>query len=508
MMVAIRLTLKHCSIRHLAVLITILICFVLLVGFYLTNWFSTSTHNRTFDRQQPLQLTEHDVIDLTAHGRGLEGLRGLDTAINLRQKSARRQVSSDRGQVVWNKLTDGSSQREILPPDKESKAEHILDTRQSNNNKVHVQGLSASEFVASHDVVNNRKLVKIPRNRTSTVLRDRLHKESTIVYQHEDLHAITHSRTSNDLEGHENSSVLRSQLQDTELHGGPGHCHVYNTRQALAAEFEFDESECVKLKTRPTVILCPYRDSDDRHLSQPIRTHHIWEPHIVALFQRALQLHSTAGVYDIGANIGQYTLLAATMGRRVVAVEPFINNLHRLHKAIHIARLSTKITVVKDAVSDVRDTFELEVKDGDPAAVRLTSQDADRYCDEPDCPPHAMTIYLDDLLEVTNFETAIMKIDVEGYEHRAFVHADQLLTEVNIPFIFMEWTRMRQFYGSEVDDTNDKRLVQRMVDKLTRRGYKAYSIADEKQLNVSHWFGWPNDIVWISDRRQPKPTQT
>ena len=51
-------------------------------------------------------------------------------------------------------------------------------------------------------------------------------------------------------------------------------------------------------------------------------------------------------------------------------------------------------------MSDERDTFELQVKDGDPSGVQLTIQDADRFCNEPECPLHATTILLDDLLEV------------------------------------------------------------------------------------------------------------
>jgi len=56
--------------------------------------------------------------------------------------------------------------------------------------------------------------------------------------------------------------------------------------------------------------------------------------------------------------------------------------------------------VVENGVSDKRETFELQVKDGDPSGVQLTSQDADRFCNEPECPVHATTILLDDLLEV------------------------------------------------------------------------------------------------------------
>ena len=103
------------------------------------------------------------------------------------------------------------------------------------------------------------------------------------------------------------------------------------------------------------------------------------------------------------------------------------------------------------------------------------------------------------LVQVTNFKSAVMKMDVEGYEHRAFVHADQLLSDVHVPYVFMEWVRMRQLYGADVDDTQDKRLVQRMIDTLTGRRYRPYGITDAplRPLDVRTWYGWPDDIVWV-----------
>jgi FkbM family methyltransferase len=38
-------------------------------------------------------------------------------------------------------------------------------------------------------------------------------------------------------------------------------------------------------------------------------------------------------VLDIGANIGHYTMFAAKIGRNVVSVEPFEENILRIHKA-------------------------------------------------------------------------------------------------------------------------------------------------------------------------------
>jgi len=52
------------------------------------------------------------------------------------------------------------------------------------------------------------------------------------------------------------------------------------------------------------------------------------------------------GVYDIGSNVGQYALLAAAMGRRVVAVEIYRPNIYRLHKAVKLGRFEDRVCIV------------------------------------------------------------------------------------------------------------------------------------------------------------------
>jgi hypothetical protein len=49
------------------------------------------------------------------------------------------------------------------------------------------------------------------------------------------------------------------------------------------------------------------------------------------------------------------------------------------------------------------------------------------------CPPNSTsTIVMDDLVEVVNFRRAVMKIDIEGHEHRAFAQADKLFDHVQV----------------------------------------------------------------------------
>ena len=57
-------------------------------------------------------------------------------------------------------------------------------------------------------------------------------------------------------------------------------------------------------------------------------------------------------VFDLGANIGQFSLFAAKMGRTVVTVEPFYDNLLRIHKAAKLANVEDKITLFKNGIGD------------------------------------------------------------------------------------------------------------------------------------------------------------
>ena len=40
-----------------------------------------------------------------------------------------------------------------------------------------------------------------------------------------------------------------------------------------------------------------------------------------------------------------------------------------------------------------------------------------------------------------------MKIDVKGFEHRAFYEADKLFDSINIKYIQMEWALVKSYFG-------------------------------------------------------------
>ena len=146
-------------------------------------------------------------------------------------------------------------------------------------------------------------------------------------------------------------------------------------------------------------------------------THGCWlgtyEHQTQRLFASLVPANGT--VYDIGANVGFYTLLAATRAKRVIAVEPLAENVAYLKRHL-----------------DLNGVFNVEVW---PAAV------ADKEGEEPFAAagdrsqgtlgaegPMVRTITLDRLCEICG-PPALIKVDVEGAEYRVLQGAQKCLAE-------------------------------------------------------------------------------
>ncbi len=87
-----------------------------------------------------------------------------------------------------------------------------------------------------------------------------------------------------------------------------------------------------------------------------------------------------------------------------------------------------------------------------------------------------------------------MKIDIQGFEHKAFQHADELFKEVQIIKVLMEWAIMAPL-GSPNKDKNERKMVQEMIAFLTSRGYVPRDW-NGHNLKLNTWKDWPIDVVW------------
>ena len=279
---------------------------------------------------------------------------------------------------------------------------------------------------------------------------------------------------------------------DAGLKGGKTHCTIYDHRAPVNESYE-----CIELQVKKKPLICLYPTSSDVHLSKFLRLEGTWEPHIVKLFIDYLNTDPSLGFIDIGANIGVYTLTAATLGHRVVAIEPYEENLKHLSQGVQLSKLEDNVIVLQNAISDKRLNYvDLNLDPTNQGGIHINESNHNFKCYGDDCPPQTKTIYLDDVLDVMNFKSAIIKIDIEGHEHRAFRQSKELFDRIYVPCIIMEWIKLKGYYGTEVDESEDKTMVHELVAYLTDQGYQAFSMVTGQKLTPGYWYAWPDDVIW------------
>jgi FkbM family methyltransferase len=144
------------------------------------------------------------------------------------------------------------------------------------------------------------------------------------------------------------------------------------------------------------------------------------------LFETMINEGST--VFDIGANVGFYTLLASSLtgpNGKVVAFEPVPRNLHYLKQHLHLNQI-TNVTVIEAAVADQTGTTEFD-ESNSSSTGRLA----------PGAALHVDTVTLDQLVNSGRIPVPdYIKIDVEGAEARVLSGAMQTLTSAR-PKLFL-----------------------------------------------------------------------
>jgi len=134
-------------------------------------------------------------------------------------------------------------------------------------------------------------------------------------------------------------------------------------------------------------------------------------------------------VIDVGANVGFYTLLAASLAGshgRVVAIEPLSQNVDRLLRHVSLNCLDT-VTVIHAAVGDHMGTTRFAVNAQSNSMGRIS----------PSGVLEVRLVSLDGLSAKGSLGIPdVVKIDVEGAEFEVLQGAERLLTHVR-PMLFL-----------------------------------------------------------------------
>lgn len=145
-------------------------------------------------------------------------------------------------------------------------------------------------------------------------------------------------------------------------------------------------------------------DLRDEYPTDPIVIREIWEENVY----RTENHHFSEGgtVVDIGANIGSFSIYAASKGSFVYAIEPEPNNLKALINNINLNNMNEKIKVVDVGISDFNGTAVINDMGGGSTIL-----------DDGMFGAEIKIITLDDFFEQHSIGTVdVLKIDTEGSE--------------------------------------------------------------------------------------------
>ncbi len=214
----------------------------------------------------------------------------------------------------------------------------------------------------------------------------------------------------------------------------------------------------------PMLNLYVYDDeSMDRYISVCIKKYGIWEPSETQFLLNRLQFGDI--FLDIGANIGYYSVLAASLvgdTGRVVAFEPEPSNFALL-SANRMINAVSNLTLVNAAVSNSIGSQELFISSNNRGDNRLG------FGDENAASVPVATVTLDNSIPPRNADQRlVVKIDTQGWEAAIiFGNIDTLQTATIIIF---EW--------SPAWITRNGHDPMKLLEEIERRGFTISRIVE------------------------------
>ena len=164
--------------------------------------------------------------------------------------------------------------------------------------------------------------------------------------------------------------------------------------------------------------------------------------------------------WDIGANVGSYSLYAALRGVRTVAFEPAASNYFLLNRNIEINRMGDRISAYCVALSDVTRLAELHMQTTELGGAFNSFSEALDWQGRPYTAAFNQGMVGFDIDSfVGNFRPAFpthIKIDVDGLEHRVLAGARETLADRRLRSVLIEIDGEREAYKAEIQSLMER----------------------------------------------------
>ena len=173
---------------------------------------------------------------------------------------------------------------------------------------------------------------------------------------------------------------------------------------------------------------------------------------------------------DIGANVGLFTLLAASkigVGGKIIAIEPISKNMEKLKENIELNNLKN-VTCLQTCLSDKIEEVLFEIKDVGSYMTHTVAENTEKI----------KSSRLDNIIQNETEEFIITKIDVEGMELLVLKGAEKSIRKNLLPIIIFEVNGLNKRFNITEED-----IIKFMKEHDYILGYYNH---DAKVLNLDN----------------------
>ncbi len=187
--------------------------------------------------------------------------------------------------------------------------------------------------------------------------------------------------------------------------------------------------------------------------------------------------------FDVGANVGSYTILASkVIGATSCSFEPSPNSFKHLEDNVFLNRIQKKALIFNQGIGAEKGNIQFSI-----------NQDTINHVvfDEKEESISIKITTLDQHIEELNIIPALIKIDVEGFETEVIRGADSLLLNHTLQAVIMELNGSGGRYGFDEEAIHQKMLGS---------GFKAYQYEPfNRELELRKERSLHGNTIYIKD---------
>jgi len=235
-------------------------------------------------------------------------------------------------------------------------------------------------------------------------------------------------------------------------------------------------------------------DTEDIFISRAAHKRQIWDKPVFNVFKHVLMTKGLppGRVLDIGGNIGYFTMWGLAMGHKVTTFEPMDFNLRYIVTSIDANHFGANHTLYQNAVGNEAGRLSLlptnkQNRGNYQVQTSTLAEGEGEYGFD-----YVDTIRVDDVVDE---DVLLIKIDVEGFEHKVLDGARKLVCSRLVRYIEFEFTTSK---------TDAQCHAEQVLCWFSTIGYRITGVddieraekAESKELNVHDWANFPSELLF------------